>query len=98
MNNWQTLDIHHYLTLFAGLRRASELDGQCIPIHAGRTFVSELSDLAIEIDPTYWQRRDALAQRVHDAVEAVYAEYLRGNSKMASPTHANGPSGNCSTP
>jgi hypothetical protein len=47
MNNWQTLDIHHYLTLFAGIRRSSELDGQCIPIH------------------------------VHDAVEAVYAEYLR---------------------
>jgi hypothetical protein len=39
--------------------------------------VSELSDLAIDIDPVHWRRRDAVAQRVHDAVEAVYAKYLR---------------------
>ncbi len=77
MNNWQTLDIHHYLTLFAGVGRSRELGGQCIPIHSGRTFVSELSDLAIDIDPAHWRRRDALAKRVHDAVDVVYAEYLR---------------------
>lgn len=85
MNNWQTLDIHHYLTLFAGIRRSSELDGQCIPIRAGRTFVSELSDLAIDIDPVHWRRRDVLAQRVHDAVEAVYAEYLRAQFHHGKP-------------
>jgi hypothetical protein len=85
MNNWQTLDIHHYLTLFAGIRRSSYLDGQCIPIHAGRTFVSELSDLAIDIDPLHWRRRDALAQRVHDAVELVYAEYLRAQLDHGRP-------------
>ena len=77
MNNWQTLDIHHYLTLFAGIGRRRDLDGQCIPIHANRTFVSELSDLAIDIDPAHWRRRDQLAAEVHDAVDAVYAEYLR---------------------
>ena len=77
MNNWQTLDIHHYLILFAGIGRTRDLDGQCIPIHASRTFVSELSDLAIEIDPLHWRRRDRLARDVHDAVEFVYAEYLR---------------------
>lgn len=77
MNNWQTLDIHHYLTLFAGTRRSGDLDGQCIPIHAGRTFVSELSDLAIDIDPAHWRRRDRVAAEVHDAVEVVYADYLR---------------------
>ena len=85
MNNWQTLDIHHYLTLFAGIRRGSELDGQCVPIHAGRTFVSELSDLAIDIDPVHWRQRDALAQRVHNAVEAVYAEYLRAQFHPGKP-------------
>lgn len=80
MNNWQTLDIHHYLTLFAGIGRSRELDGQCIPIHASRTFVSELSDLAIDIDPAHWRRRDVLAAEVHEAVEAVYADYLRAQS------------------
>ena len=85
MNNWQTLDIHHYITLFAGTKHGNELIGQCIPIHAGRTFVSELSDLAIEIDPVHWRRRDALAQRVHDAVEAVYAEYLRTQFHHGNP-------------
>jgi hypothetical protein len=85
INNWETLDIHHYLTLFAGIRRSGELEGQCIPIHAGRTFVSELSDLAIDIDPAHWRRRDALAQRTYDAVEAVYAEYLRSQFHHGKP-------------
>lgn len=85
VNNWQTLDIHHYLTLFAGTRRSGELDGQCVPIHAGRTYVSELSDLAIDIDPLYWRRRDPLAQRVHDAVEVVYARYLRAQFHHGTP-------------
>ena len=79
MNNWQTLDIHHYLTLFAGTRRSRELDGQCIPIHASRTFVAELSDLAIDIDPVHWRRRDRLANEVHEAVEVVYSDYLRSH-------------------
>jgi hypothetical protein len=82
MNNWQTLDIHHYLTLFAGIGRSRALDGQCIPIHATRTFVSELSDLAIEIDPVHWRRRDRLAREVHDAVEVVYGEYLRSRFRQ----------------
>lgn len=79
MNNRQTLDIHHYITLFAGTRRSRDLGGQCIPIHASRTVVSELSDLAIEIDPVHWRRRDRLANEVHDAVEVVYGEFLRSH-------------------
>lgn len=77
MNNWQTLDIHHYLTLFAGMGHGRDLAGQCVPIHASRTSVSELSDLAVDIDPAHWRRRGELARKVHDAVEVVYGDYLR---------------------
>lgn len=77
MNNVQTLDIHHYITLFDSPGRRSGLDGNCVPIHAGRFVVSELSDLEIDIDPAHWRRNMALAERVHRAGGAIYAAYLR---------------------
>lgn len=76
MNNWQTLDIHHYLTLYDGVNQRRELDGHRVPIH-DRSFVSELSALEIEIDPAQWNRRSAESESVHAAVEQLYTEYLR---------------------
>jgi hypothetical protein len=77
VNNWQTLDIHHYFALYDWPNRKNELDGQCVPIHAGRVAVAELSNLAIEVDPRYWRQNDATGDRVHDAMENLYAAYLR---------------------
>lgn len=81
VNNWQTLDIHHYLALYDWPNRNSELDGQCIPIHASRVAVTELSNLAIEVDPRYWRENVATGDRVHDAMEKLYSAYLRQEFK-----------------
>lgn len=83
MNNFQTLDIHHYITLFDNPTKRGALDGHCVPIHASRLFISELSDLEIDIDPAHWRRNRALGERVHRAAEAVYTEYLR--DRIAAP-------------
>lgn len=76
MNNWQTLDIHHYITLFNSPGERHELAGFCVPIHASRVYVSELSDLEIDIDPSHWRRTPEVARRVHAAVESLYSAYL----------------------
>lgn len=36
MNNWETLDIHHYLALYDPPANKTELTGDCVPIHGGR--------------------------------------------------------------
>jgi hypothetical protein len=76
-NNWQTLDIHHYFALYDWPNRKIELDGQCVPIHTSRITVTELSNLAIEIDPQYWRRNAKIGERVHAATETLYEAYLR---------------------
>lgn len=73
INNWETRDIHHYLVLSD--THAKALNGRAIPIHQRRQ-VGELSDMAVDIDPRFWQRRKAEADAVHQAVDALYAGYL----------------------
>lgn len=75
VNNWQTLDIHHYIVL-SDQRRRSLLHGAAVPIHNQRR-VSELSDLAIDVDPRYWHRRAATSRAVYEAARDLYAGYLR---------------------
>lgn len=77
MNNWQTLDIYHYITLYDNPNRAGTLDGHCVPIHASRIAITEMANLDIDIDPRHWARNATLGERVHDANEAIYTAYLR---------------------
>ena len=77
MNNWQTLDIHHYITLFDSPNRPGSLDGHCVPIHASRTEITELTGLEIELDPQHIARNVQLAERIHSANELIYSAYLR---------------------
>jgi hypothetical protein len=77
MNNWETLDIHHYLALFDTGGRRKLLDGDCVPIHASRTHVTDLTELSLEIDPRYWMRYSKEHSAVRLSVEKVYEGYLR---------------------
>jgi hypothetical protein len=52
-NNWETLDIHHYIVFADHPGNPATLDGDCVPIHSRGSRVVELSDLSIEIDPTF---------------------------------------------
>lgn len=76
VNSWQTLDIHHYLVLYATSRNSMELGGDCVPIHS-RPAIAEASDLSVDLDASYWTgRRQRQADRVEAAVTAVYRGYL----------------------
>lgn len=86
VNNQQTLDLHHYLNLFDA-SASGPLDGHCVPIHGGRSYITELSELAIDIDPRHWSRRPKTAERLSSATEALYSAYLRSRAatRMNSP-------------
>ena len=77
LNNWQTLDIHHYIVLYNTYRRRGDLTGDCVPIHAARTAVVDASELNIDLDARFWSaRRKSLADTTYDAVDRVYRGYL----------------------
>jgi hypothetical protein len=83
INNWETLDIQHYLALFDTGGRRKLLHGDCVPIHAGRTGVTDLTELALEIDPRYWMRYSKEHAAIRASVDFVYSGYLQRLADMA---------------
>jgi hypothetical protein len=77
VNNWQTLDIKHYLVFETPVRRRKYLDTICIPINVSGSELADLSDLAVEVDPREWRKRFLLSGRVHVALEAVESGFLK---------------------
>jgi len=77
INNFQTLDIRHYMVLFNAPTKRRELHGDCVPMHLSAPALAELSDLGIELDPRRWRRLKRLADRIHEAVDSVYSGYLQ---------------------
>lgn len=75
-NNFQTLDIRHYITFFSSPRSRKVLDGDCVPLHLRVPAVAELSDLGIDLHPAYWTRRHAFADAIYEATRVVYSGYL----------------------
>ncbi|KAA1426901.1 hypothetical protein [Nocardioides antri] len=76
-NNWETLDIHHYLALYDPPAHKTELAGDCVPIHGGRVEVSEMAALGFDLDPTYWRRQVALGADMQAQVEKLYIAQLK---------------------
>jgi hypothetical protein len=77
MNNFQTLDLRHYLVLFNAPGSRRELRGDCVPMHLTTPEFAELSDLGIELDPRHWRRREPQADRIKAAIDTVYDGYLK---------------------
>jgi hypothetical protein len=81
VNNWQTLDIHHYLVFEPSIRNPKKLVGRCVPMNVARLELAELSDLNADIDPKAWSSK-AAARRlegVRSALAKVEEGYLRHN-------------------
>lgn len=76
-NNFETLDIHHYIVLFDNPNERNALDGDCVPIHSAKGAIAELTELNVEIDPTYLPRRHKLFGDIEAAVDEVYGRYLQ---------------------
>ncbi|MEU0719333.1 hypothetical protein ABZ498_19440 [Streptomyces lavendulocolor] len=77
MNNWETLDIHHYINLFDSPSSRRTLTGDCVPINSRQAELADVSELNIEVDPRYWSRNGGGAARVRAAVDAVYDGHMR---------------------
>jgi len=83
-NNWETLDIKHYLLLYPKPYRRI-LTGDCIPMNAGQAALAELSEVPVQIDPKFWQRRIPLSGQITDAltktVTGFASHHLSSNKK-----------------
>ena len=77
-NNWQTLDIKHYLVFETPIGRKKELSAYCVPMNASRLELAQLSDLNIQIDPRYWTKTEAKNRltKLHKAISEIERGYL----------------------
>lgn len=76
-NNWQTLDIRHYL-LFQARPRRKELTIDCTPMHLNQVEMAELSDLGTDIDPSAWGAgKKVQLQWLQEALGALERGYLK---------------------
>ena len=72
VNNFQTLDIKHYVVLFAHPKNRAVLIGDCVPMHLNPAALAEVSQLGFDLDPRYWRRRSTDANRIFEATAAVH--------------------------
>lgn len=75
-NNWETLDIYHYLVFYPKPRTAI-LGGDCVPFTAQRNRLLELSDFSVDINPKQWRRTSKDLQRVLDAIRIIESGYFQ---------------------
>jgi hypothetical protein len=78
INNFETLDVHHYLVLSPGRSAGTdaELGGDFVPISRLRSDLVDMSMLRMDLDPAYWREHREEADRVASAVGTVYRGYL----------------------
>jgi hypothetical protein len=55
VNNWQTLDIHHYILLESGIKRRP-MNCLCVPMNIDAKTLTELSDVSADLHPRVWDR------------------------------------------
>jgi hypothetical protein len=73
LNNFQTLDIHHYMLLAPG---QDESMSSFVPISGLRTDVVDMSNLNLVLDPDRWSASDPRSAELHRLLEELYAGYL----------------------
>lgn len=89
VNNFQTLDIKHYLVFETPIGGKKELSAYCVPMNVSRLELAQLSDLNVQIDPRYWTKTRAKNRlmALHRAISEVEQGYLNhvilGNEKTA---------------
>lgn len=76
INNFQTLDIKHYMVLSDVPADEDELYGDFVPMNASVAALAELSDLPIEFYPDHWIGNLVDARRIYEAVNYVYERGL----------------------
>ena len=82
-NNWETLDIHHYI-LFFPKPNSRKLSGDCIPMNSNAATLADLSSVPVNIDPRFWRRRIHRSEELVFSLNQISKNYLRysiGQSK-----------------
>ena len=88
VNNFQTLDIKHYLTFETPIGKRVNLSAYCVPMHAAPLELADLSDLFVEIDPRYWMktRANIRLKKLNIAMSQIERGYLNhvilGSNKL----------------
>ena len=79
VNNFQTLDIRHYLTFETTPGGRRSMSARCVPMNATRIELAQLSDLNVQVDPRYWMSKRAAnrLKGLESAIGAVERGYLR---------------------
>jgi hypothetical protein len=79
INNWQTLDIRHYLTFERRGATKKKLTSYCIPMNVDSLQLAHLSDLNVDIDPRAWIAgpKKKMLDGVHGALRTIEAGYLQ---------------------
>lgn len=76
INNFETLDIKHYMVLSDLPSDDDELEGQLVPMSASSLALAELSDMPVEFHPDHWLENLDEARRISEALEYLYEETL----------------------
>lgn len=64
VNNFNTKDIFHFLTLYPDIRDKLSLTADCVPLYASRRMLEEMTDASIDIDFKEWTRRPRTSKRI----------------------------------
>lgn len=78
VNNFETLDIQHFLNLFPE-PRSKKLSGHCVPINVDSSILSELSETRIIANHTYWMRESRLKKNVIQQFLKLNNAYLEAH-------------------
>jgi hypothetical protein len=76
-NNWQTLDIHHYLVYQPSGRRGRQYVGKRIPMNLDLTDLSEVSGIGVDFNPQVWTKRPKITARLIAALSTVERGFLK---------------------
>lgn len=86
VNNWETLDIHHYFVLYDHPTIGPNLAGDPVPIQPRGRGVVELSELNVELDPSQRAMRRLVIPEIEGGVEAALSGRLSHMSPRAAKT------------
>jgi len=76
VNNFQTLDIHHYF-VFERPVKGKKLNTKCIPMNVRGDELSDLSALPIDISPKRWSNRIRLINELAALLANVETNYMK---------------------
>ena len=77
INNWQTLDINHYLVIERTPKPSEELSPRRIPMNVKRTELINLCDLQVDLDPAHWLKKPEILGRLVSSLEMIEKGFTR---------------------